>query len=226
LNLSKSQAELLGSRLQGWNLLQKNTNISIFRYQQKDIAQYFASAGDLVYCTDIDKVMAALGQDHKTDEWRLFVDSSKHSLKAVLLHNGNKHPSIPIAYAVHMKETYENMKNILDKINYNKHCWNVCSDLKIIAILLGVQLGYTKYCCFICEWDSRDKDKHYSAKHWKKHQKLTPGERNVVHDPLVDAAEVFLLPLHIKLGSVKNFVKAMKKDGPIFHICSRNSLLE
>jgi hypothetical protein len=72
--LSKSQAELLGSRLQGWNLLQKNTNISIFRCRQKDIAQYFASAGDLVYCS-IDKVMAALGQDHKTDEWRLFFDS-------------------------------------------------------------------------------------------------------------------------------------------------------
>jgi hypothetical protein len=48
LNLSKSQAEILVSRLQGWNLLQKNTNISIFRYRQKDIAQYFASAGDLV----------------------------------------------------------------------------------------------------------------------------------------------------------------------------------
>jgi hypothetical protein len=62
--------------LQGWNLLQKNTNSLIFHYRQKDIAQYFASAGNLVYCTDIDKVMVALGQDHKTNEWRLFVDSS------------------------------------------------------------------------------------------------------------------------------------------------------
>jgi hypothetical protein len=35
LNLSKSRAELLGSRLQGWNLLQKNTNISVFCYRQK-----------------------------------------------------------------------------------------------------------------------------------------------------------------------------------------------
>jgi hypothetical protein len=26
---------LLGSRLQGWNLLQKSTNTSIFRYRQK-----------------------------------------------------------------------------------------------------------------------------------------------------------------------------------------------
>jgi hypothetical protein len=143
LNLSKSQAEFLGSRLQGWNLQQKNTNISIFRHRQKDIAQYFASAGDLVYCTDIDKFMAALGYDHKTDEWRLFVDSAKLSLKAVL-HNGNKHPSILTAYAVHMKETSKHMKNVPDKINYNKHCWNVCCDLKIIALLLRMQLGYTK----------------------------------------------------------------------------------
>jgi hypothetical protein len=56
------------------------------------------------------------------------------------------------------------------------------------------------------------------VKHWKKHQKLTPSERNVVDDLLVDPAKVFLPPLHIKLDLVKNFVKAMKKDGPVFFI--------
>jgi hypothetical protein len=64
-----------------------------------------------------------------------------------------------------MKETYKNMIYLLDKVNYNKYCWNVCGNLKIIAVLLGMQLGYTKYCCFICEWDSRAKDKHYSVKY-------------------------------------------------------------
>jgi hypothetical protein len=83
-----------------------------------------------------------------------------------------------------------------------------------------MQLGYTKYCCFVFEWDSRAKDKHYLVKHWKTRQKLAPGERNVVHDPLVDAAKVFLLPLHIKLGLVKNVVRAMKKDGPVFSLLS------
>ena len=39
----------------------------------------------------------------------LYVDLYKFSLKAVLLHNGNIHPSIPTARSVHMKETYENM---------------------------------------------------------------------------------------------------------------------
>jgi hypothetical protein len=89
-----------------------------------------------------------------------------------------------------------------------------------------MQLGCTKYCCFICEWDSRAKDKHYSVKHWGGggRHKLTPGERSVVHDPLVDASKVFLPPLYIKLGLVKNFVKAMRKDGPVFfYICRRIS---
>jgi hypothetical protein len=71
-------------------LLQKNTNISIFRYRQEDTAQYFSSAGDFYHCTYIDKVMAALGQTHKTNEWERFVDSLKHSLKAVFLHSDNK----------------------------------------------------------------------------------------------------------------------------------------
>jgi hypothetical protein len=60
----------------------------------------------------------------------------------------------------------------------------------------------------------------------KKRQVLTPGERNVLHDLLVDAAKVFLPPLHIKLGLLKNFERAMKKDGFVFYICSRNSPIE
>jgi hypothetical protein len=65
------------------------------------------------------------------------------------------------------------------------------------------------------------------VKHWKRRQKLTPSEINVVHDPLVDSAKVFLPPLHVKLGLVKIFVKAMKKDGPVFlYICSINSPLQ
>ena len=37
-------------------------------------------------------VMEVLGQEINPDQWRLFTDSSKVSLKAVLLHNGNKFP--------------------------------------------------------------------------------------------------------------------------------------
>jgi len=42
---------------------------------------------------------------HAPEQYRLFIDSYKVLLKAPLVHNGNKHPSIPLAYAVHLKET-------------------------------------------------------------------------------------------------------------------------
>ncbi|UYV67878.1 K02A2.6-like [Cordylochernes scorpioides] len=61
----------------------------------------------------------------------IFVDSSKISLKAVLLHNENKFPSVPIANASNMKETYENMRMLLKKIEYERYGWKICSDLKI-----------------------------------------------------------------------------------------------
>jgi hypothetical protein len=42
---------------------------------------------------------------HAPEQWRFFIGTSKVSLEAILLHNGNKHPSIPLAHAVPMKET-------------------------------------------------------------------------------------------------------------------------
>ena len=81
-------------------------------------------------------------------------------LNSVLLHNGNKRKSVPISYGAHIKETYETLKNILQKINYAQHMWNICADLKVVVILFGMQAGYTKYCCFLCECDSRDREKH------------------------------------------------------------------
>ena len=65
-------------------------------------------------------VIKAVGHQHKPTGWHLFVDSSKVSLKAVLLQNGNKFPSVPLAHATNKKESYENMKLLLEKIQYDK----------------------------------------------------------------------------------------------------------
>ena len=51
------------------------------------------------------------------EEWRLFIDSSKLNLKAVLLYNSNTLPSIPLGHPVDMKETYDNVKLLLDGMN-------------------------------------------------------------------------------------------------------------
>ena len=87
----------------------------------------------LVACTDIDGLMQTL--NHNPMVWRLFIDWSKLSLKAVLLHNGNTLPSSPVGHSVH-NESYENMKILMEAINYDKFKWQICADLKVIALLL------------------------------------------------------------------------------------------
>jgi len=89
--------------------------------------------------------MEVLGHEYNPDQWRLFRDSSKVSLKLVLLHNRNRFPSVPLAHAANMKESYESMKLLLGKIKYDKFKWNLFGDLKVVALLFGMQLGYTKY---------------------------------------------------------------------------------
>jgi len=69
------------------------------------VSAFFRKEYDPVFCYDVDGLMNALGIKHDPQEWRLFINSSKLSMKAVLLHNGNQHPSIPVGHAVHMKET-------------------------------------------------------------------------------------------------------------------------
>lgn len=68
----------------------------------------------------------------------------------MLLFNGNTISSLPIGHSVHMEETYENMKTVLESLKYEDHKWLICGDLKVIALLLGQQGGYTKYPCFMC----------------------------------------------------------------------------
>jgi len=139
----------------------------------------------LVACTDIDGLMQTLNINHNPLDWWLFIDSSKLSLKAVPLHNGNTLPSIPVGHSVHNKEPYENMKILMEAVNYDKFKWQICGDLKVIALLLGLQPGFTKYCCFICEWDSRARSLHYSRKYWSARKSLEPGIMNVENQPLV-----------------------------------------
>ena len=97
-----------------------------------------------MFCNDVCSVMEVLGRKFIPDQWRLFIDSSKVSLKVLLLCNRNKFPSIPLAHATNMKESYESMKLLLGKFKYGEFKWKFCGDLKVVALLFGMQLGYTK----------------------------------------------------------------------------------
>ena len=50
---------------------------------------------------------------------------------------------------------------------------------------------------------------------------MVVGEKNVIAEPLVDRSKIIFPPLHIKLGLMKQFVKALDKDGECFkYICN------
>jgi hypothetical protein len=159
-------------------------------------------------------LMAAMNIRRNLEQWQLFTDSSMHSLKPVLLHKCNILPTIPVAYVIHKLETHANMKEILSCVNYKTYQWRICSDLKETAILMGLQEGYIKFCCFLCGWDSHAVSFHYSKKNWPLHKSHTPGTKNVAYQPLVDPLKLLLCPLHIKSGLMKNFVKALDRNGP------------
>ena len=93
----------------------------------------------------------------------------------------------------------------------------MCADLKVVALLRGLQLGYTKCCCcFLCLWDSRARNKDYIGKTWTQRIEEEEGQHNVVALPLVPQNNIILPPIHIKLGLFKQFVKGLRKDSLAF----------
>ena len=70
--------------------------------------------------------------------------------------------------------------------------------------------------CFLCMWDCRDHAQHYT-KDWALREKLVPcKERGVINDPLVDRDRTLFPLLHNKLGLIKQFTKALDRDGDRF----------
>jgi len=104
----------------------------------------------------------------------------------------------------------------MEAINYDKFKWQICGDLKVIALLLGLQQGFTKYCYFICEWDSRGRSLPCSRKDWPARKSLEPGIMNVENQPLVEPSKILLPSMHLKLGLMENFEKAMNQEEAAF----------
>ncbi|KAI6653957.1 hypothetical protein LOD99_3133 [Oopsacas minuta] len=127
------------------------------------------------------------------------------------------YPSIPIAHSVAPKESYGNMRFILDSIQYDDHKWSICAGLKVVAILTGLQSGYAKYCCFLCLWDSRDRKEHYSRKEWPVRNTHIPSRNNIKNRASIDKSDVLPPPYYIILGLMKQMVKAMNKTLPPYN---------
>ena len=217
LNLSKAASELLASRLNDKNLLERGTKITYYRTREKNLLPFLSQENNHVYCHEVSGLLEKMGStEYFPHDWRLFIDSSKRSLKCVLLHNGNKLGSIPIAHSTKMKEDYNTISLVLEKIKYHEHHWVICVDLKMVNFLLGQQSGYTKFPCFLCLWDNRDRSNHWIKRYWPNRESMDVEKNNIINEPLVDREKIIFPPLHIKLGLMKQFVKALDKNGSCF----------
>lgn len=126
---------------------------------------FFTKEENLVYCNDVEGLVNEIGSiTYVASDWRLFIDSLVRSLMAVLLHNGNTYAIIPVGHSINLKKEYVNLDLVLKKLKYDDHKRKLCGDFKIMIILLGQQAGFTKFPCFLCEWDSRSREEHYIRK--------------------------------------------------------------
>jgi len=121
LKLSQRQSILLAKDLKQTNILAADVRIYGAINCHHRFTNFFKSFenNSLAYCTDIRGLILTIQNEYNPEYWRLFIDSSKSSLKAVLLHNNSKN-SIPIALSINTKETYASLKKI-DLVQYNDH---------------------------------------------------------------------------------------------------------
>ena len=91
----------------------------------------------------------------------------------------------------------------------------------MVKFLLAQQSGITKYTCFLRMWDSRDRAQHSTKKDWHLREELVAcKERNVINDPLVGRDRILFPPLHTNFGLIKQFTKALDKEGDCFtYLC-------
>lgn len=217
LGVSQRNSEWLTSFLKQRKLTEQTVNATSYRKRQSEFQKFYTvdDENTFTYCHDIPGLVNILGIEYNANEWRLFIDGSVSSLKAVLLHTTNKKPSIPIGFGINKKETYETFTEIMVKIKYKEQKWKICCDLKVVNILQGVieKGGYPKYFCFLCNWDSRYKGNQYKCKHWIPRTPENQQSLRLRNEPIIpDSTDILLPPLHTKLGICGKFVEVVVKD--------------
>ena len=63
----------------------------------------------------------------------------------------------------------------------------------MISLLLGLQLGNTKHMSFLCLWDSRDDNNHYTETIRPPREELAIVRNNVKHVPLLILKSVLFI---------------------------------
>ena len=96
-------------------------------------------------CTDMNGLLKRLDiQTYASEDWKLFVDSSRRSLKVCIFTQWKSvRALVPLAHSTTMKEKYEETKVVLENISYYEHNLVIYVDIKMVIFFLGEQSGYT-----------------------------------------------------------------------------------
>ena len=122
LGLFKKLSEILASRLDEHGILDFGTKITFYHDSDDLLIRFLTMEGDFVHCNNNQGLFSKMDlPEYHPNEWRLFIDSSKRSLKCVFLHKGNKFACVPIGHSVIVKEHYLNVKMVFQKLRLSEH---------------------------------------------------------------------------------------------------------
>ena len=68
--------------------------------------------------------------------------------------------TVPVGLSTVLKEQENDIRTVMNLLKYSEHGWIICVDLKMVSFLLSQQKGYTKFSCWLCMWESRDRENH------------------------------------------------------------------
>ena len=215
----------------------------------------------MVYCNDIEALVSYVLDERKYDPYnhlvRIGLDGGGGMFKIVVniidttgLHSTGifKDTSVKrtiiLAVVEDISESDDNLKFILSKIkNFDKIKYHICSDVKLMNILIGIQSCASKHPCAYCESDSNFNTlaEHrtlgsirHSASAFKaigSLKKVAKQYKNCVNQPLITGnddeyiLDICVPPeLHLMQGIVKHIYDNMCKDWPkvslwLSHIC-------
>ena len=133
--------------------LKKEQKVSNFWSWESLFLQYFRRDSSFVYC------------HNKCRNWEFQCPTQMNGdcsltaqnivLKCILLRKSNLYSAVPIGHSVCLHEEHGDTERVSELLQYHKHNWNICVNLKIVCFFLGQQCGYTKYPYFLSMWDSR-----------------------------------------------------------------------
>ena len=109
------------------------------------------------FCPCITGLMDTLGPNYVKDKSRLFLDSSKRSIKAFFLYHKSHCASVAVGHPMHLKERYKYLVLSLKIVSYVDHDWTTRSGLNVIYKIFGITGGCTKLPSFIHDWDGWNK---------------------------------------------------------------------